>query len=151
MKVFVAGIMQGSRLDRYIDGQEYRSVIAQAILECDPGAELLDPNELHPNGVDYDDAMAKATLLEMAELAGQADLVVAYAPQASMGTAIEMWQAFRSGVPLVTISPMTANWVVRHLSDIVLEDLPAFRVWVANGGLTDLLQRRRLDSRSKLG
>ena len=98
-----------------------------------------DPNELHPNGVDYDDAQAKATLLDLADLAGKADLVVAFAPRASMGTAIEMWEGFRAGKPLVTISPMAANWVVRHLSDVVLPDLDSFRAWVAGGGLARLL------------
>lgn len=138
MQVFIAGIMQGSRLDHYIGDQDYRQIIAEALLEHHPDVEIVDPNELHPNGVDYDDQMAKTTLLAMADLAAQADLVVAYAPQASMGTAIEMWQAFQAGVPLVTISPMAANWVVKHLSSAVLPDLDAFRVWVADGGFDNL-------------
>lgn len=140
MKVFIAGIMQGSRLDRYIDTQDYRRIIAEAILAYYPDWVIVDPNELHPNGVDYDDETAKATLLELAALAGQADLVVAFAPKASMGTAMEMWEGFRSGSPLVTISPMAANWVVRHLSDVVLPDLDAFRSWVAEEGLAGLLR-----------
>jgi hypothetical protein len=134
MQVFIAGIMQGSRLDHYIGVQDYRSVVAQVIQERHSGVEIVDPNELHPNGVDYDDKEAKATLLAMANLAAQADLVVAYAPEASMGTALEMWQAFQAGVPLITISPMAANWVVKHLSTVVLPDLDAFRAWVADGG-----------------
>ena len=138
MQVFIAGVMQGSRRDHYIGAQDYRSIITQAIKEHHPGVEIVDPNELHPNGVDYDDKKAKATLLEMADLSGQADLVVAYAPEASMGTALEMWQAYQAGVPLITISPMAANWVVKHLSTLVLPDLDAFRAWVANGGFDKL-------------
>jgi hypothetical protein len=141
VKVFIAGIMQGSRLDRFIDKQDYRRIIAQAIQDHDASASIIDPNELHPHGVDYGDAEAKATLLEMAELAAQADLLVAYAPRASMGTAIEMWQAFRARVPIVTVSPLEANWVVKHLSDVVLPDLSTFRSWVADGGLPRLLSR----------
>jgi hypothetical protein len=138
MRAFIAGIMQGSRLDRYIDDQDYRRVIAEAIRNRWPGAEIIDPNELHPDGVDYDDERARTTLVEMVEVAGQSDLLVAYAPKASMGTAIEMWQAFRAGAPVITISPMAANWVVRHLSDVVLPDLDAFRLWVEAGGLDNL-------------
>ncbi len=100
----------------------------------------MDPNEIHPDGVEYDDETARKTLLDLFELAGRADLLVAYAPQASMGTAIEMWQAFQSGAPLITISPMTANWVVRHLSSVVVPDLEAFRVWLAGGGLDKLAE-----------
>jgi hypothetical protein len=134
VQVFIAGIMQGSRRDHYIGIQDYRSIIAQVLQEHHPGVEIVDPNELHPNGVDYDDKKAKATLLAMADLAGQADLVVVYAPEASMGTAIEMWQAYQGGAPLITISPMAANWVIKHLSTLVLPDLDAFCAWVVDGG-----------------
>ena len=139
MKVFIAGIMQGSRKDRYIDDQYYRRTISEILMEHHAGVEIVDPNELHPNGVDYGDELAKATLLEMAYLAAQVDLTVAFVPQASMGTALEMWNAFEADVPLVTISPMAANWVIKHLSSVVLPDLDAFRGWVADGGFDKLL------------
>ena len=138
MRIFIAGIMQGSRLDHRIDDQDYRRIVSDAIVKHHPDVEILDPNELHPGGVDYHDALAKTTLLEMADLAGKADLVVAYAPRASMGTAIEIWEAFRAGIPVVTISLMSANWVVKHLSSVVLPDLRAFRAWVTDGGLDKL-------------
>ncbi len=139
MKVFIAGIMQGSRKDRYIDDQDYRRIISEILTEHRANVEILDPNELHPNGVDYDDELAKATLLEMANLASKVDLTLAYVPQASMGTALEMWKAFEANVPLVTISPMAANWVIKHLSSVVLPDLNAFRRWAADGGFDKLL------------
>ena len=139
MQVFIAGIMQGSRMDHYIGDQDYRRIISEALLKHFADVEIMDPNELHPNGVDYDDELAKATLLEMANLASQVDLTVAYVPQASMGTAIEMWKAFEANVPIVTISPMAANWVIKHLSSVVLPDLDAFRWWVADGGFDKLL------------
>ena len=138
MQVFIAGIMQGSRTDRYIEDQGYRRAIADAILHHDPTAEIVDPNELHPDGVEYGDERAKATFLELIEMAAQADLVVAYAPRASMGTALEIWEAFRAGVPVVTISPMAANWVIRFLSAAVVPDLVAFQQWVTAGGLERL-------------
>ena len=139
MKVFIAGIMQGSRKDRYIDKQDYRTTITEILTEHRADVEIVDPNELHPNGVDYDDELAKATLLEMADLASKVDLTIAYVPQASMGTALEMWNAFEADVPLVTISPMAANWVIKHLSSVILPDLDAFSGWVADGGFDKLL------------
>ena len=142
MQIFIAGVMQGSRLDRYIDDQDYRSTIAQVILDLHPEFEVVDPNELHPNGVDYDDELAKATLLEMAGLAGQADLVVAYAPQASMGTAIEMWQAHGAGAKILTVSPMGDNWVIKFLSDRVFPTTDHLAEFIASGGLLELSDER---------
>jgi len=139
MRVFIAGIMQGSRQDRFIEDQAYRQAIAAAVRSYDPAAEIVDPNELHPHAVDYEDKQARATLLELIGVASRADLVVAYAPRASMGTALEMWEAFRARVPVVTISPMDANWVIRFLSGTVLPDLVAFQEWVTGGGLDRLL------------
>ena len=138
MRVFIAGIMQGSRQDRYIEDQAYRLAITAAIRSYDPAAEIFDPNEIHPHAVGYGDEQARATLLELIGLASRADLVVAYAPRASMGTALEMWEAFRAGVPVVTISPMDANWVIRFLSNAVVPNLDAFREWVTGGGLERL-------------
>jgi hypothetical protein len=33
---------------------------------------------------------------------------------------------------------MAANWVIKHLSSVVLPDLAAFRMWVADGGFDKL-------------
>jgi len=142
MHVFIAGIMQGSRQDRFIEDQAYRQAIASAVLSFDPATEIVDPIELHPSAVDYGEDQAKATLVELAELACRADLVVAYAPRASMGTAVEMWEAFRAGVPVVAITPMTANWVILYTAAVVVPDLDAFQEWVAGGGLARLAPGR---------
>lgn len=43
-----------------------------------------------------------------------------------MGSAVEMWMAHQNNVPIVTISPMKANWVVKLLSKAVYTDLEEF-------------------------
>jgi hypothetical protein len=137
MRVFIAGIMQGSRRDRRIDDQSYRHEIARILRHHVPEVEILDPLTLHPDSVSYDPEQAKQTLLELAALACQVDLLVAYAPSASMGTAIEMWNAYQSGVRIYTISPLADNWVVHSLSERVFPDTAAFAAFVASGGLSD--------------
>jgi hypothetical protein len=136
MRVFIAGIMQGSRTDGGIDTQDYRREIARIVRRHVPGVEVLDPFELHADGVSYSPAQAKQTLLEMAALAGQVDVLVAYVPSASMGTAIEMWNAYQRGRRVYTISPLADNWVVRSLSERVFPDVAAFANFVASGGLS---------------
>ena len=135
MRVFISGIMQGSRTDGEIDSQDYRHEIAHMLRRHVPKVDVLDPLELHPDSVTYDPEQAKQTLLELIALAGQADALVAYIPSASMGTAIEMWSAYQSSVPVYTICPLEDNWVVRSLSERVFPDMAAFAAFVASGGL----------------
>jgi hypothetical protein len=135
MRVFIAGIMQGSLQGLDMVAQDYRERIAEFITTKIPEAEIWDPNQIHPNGIDYERDKAKRTLIEMAELAAEADCVVAYVPEASMGTALEMWMAYQASVPVYTISPMTENWVVFTLSNNVFPTLEAFGEFVNSGGL----------------
>ena len=107
MRFFVAGIMQGSRSDVGVHDQSYRAAIRSAIRGRFAEAEIIDPIELHPDaGVNYGPEEAKRVLLELAEEAARADVLIAYVPEASMGTAVEMWQAYQAGKPIFTISPI---------------------------------------------
>ncbi len=135
MRVFIAGIMQGSRTDGGIDDQDYRCEIARILQRHVSGVEVLDPFKLHPDSVSYSPEQAKQTLLELAALASQVDVLVAYVPSASMGTAIEIWTAYQSGARVYTISPLADNWVISSLSECVFPDLAAFATFVASGGL----------------
>ena len=111
--------------------QQYRTEIREALLARWPWLEVVDPFELHPDSVTYQDAEAKDTLFRMIELASSSDVVIAYAPVASMGTAVEMYAAYLRDVPILTISPMTDNWVVRTLSRRVFSDIASFVAFIA--------------------
>jgi hypothetical protein len=134
MKVFIAGIMQGSRLDKDVEDQGYRERIALAIRARVPDADILDPWALHPDSPTYDFERGKQVYLSLNDAAAQAQVLVAYVPQASMGTAIEMWQAFQAGARIYTISPLTENWVVKFLSDRVFATLDEFIQFVEGDG-----------------
>jgi hypothetical protein len=138
LRFFVAGIMQGSRQDPDICSQDYRTAIREIILKEYPGAEVICPFELYPDSVDYGPEEGKKTFLEMAELAKEVDYLVAYVPEASMGTAIEIWQAYGEGIPILSISPMADNWVIKFLSARVFDTLEEFAEFIASGGLLEL-------------
>ncbi len=138
MRVFIAGVMQGSRRDDRVNDQRYRQALTQILQENLEGVEVVDPWARHPNSEAYDIERARETFMSMNALAGQVDLLVAYVPEASMGTAIEMWEAHRAGAQILTISPMAENWVVKLLSLRVFPTLEAFEAFVANGGLASL-------------
>jgi hypothetical protein len=135
MRVFIAGVMQGSRTDDKVATQDYREVITDILQTNLDGVEVIDPWALHPNSETYDADSARETFFAMTLLAGQADVLVAYLPEASMGTAVEMWEAHRQGVSVFTISGMSANWVIKLLSSQVFPSLEAFQRFVADGGL----------------
>jgi len=126
MRIFIGGVMQASITGKGIVNQDYRRQIAGALRARWPEIEVIDPLRLHPNSVEYDDALARETLLTSLDLAGASDLLIAYVPTASMGTALEMYVAYQRGVPVLTISPMAENWVVRALSRRVYPDMDSF-------------------------
>lgn len=141
MKLFLAGLMQGSRLDNGIHSQDYRRIIRDALSSRYPDAQLLCPFEMHPTSVDYDEETGKRTFLDLIRTAAGADAVIAYVPEASMGTAIEIWEAYKAGKPILTISPLTANWALRFLSTRMFYDMDEFVTFVREGGLDEVFEK----------
>jgi hypothetical protein len=135
VQFFVAGIMQGSRQDDDICDQDYRASIRDIILLKYPEAEVVCPMELYPDSVGYGYEEGKSTFLDLTQRAAKADVLVAYLPEASMGTAIEMWQARGGGARILTISPMADNWVIKFLSDRVFTTTEEFAEFIASDGL----------------
>ena len=131
MRVFIAGVMQASIPGKGIVDQTYRSDIGDLLRARWPELDVIDPIVLHPNSVEYDDELAKSTLFALLDIAAGSDLVVAYLPQASMGTALEMYRAYNQGIPVISLSPLRENWVVRALSRRVFPDIPSFAAHVA--------------------
>jgi hypothetical protein len=123
MRVFVCGIIQGSRPDLSIHEQSYREDIRRLVEKYLPGAEVYCPVSLHPDSPAYDDEKACEVLEESVEAARKSDLLIAYLPEASMGSAIELWEAKRAGVRVISVTPLRDNWVIRYASDVILEDL----------------------------
>lgn len=139
MKIYIAGVMQGSEQGKGIRGQGYRQVISEALKTNDPDAEIYDPYLHFPDSVDYDDQRARKTLFILADEAGAADIVIAYLPEASMGTALEMVRAYDNGVPILTISSMEKNWFINALSTKVFPSLEAFCDWMRKSPINDLV------------
>jgi hypothetical protein len=143
MKVFLAGIMQGSLDKAAIHDQNWRTAIRQAVERHVSGADVYCHYTQHPNSISYDLARIRDTLADGNLRAAQCDLLVAYVPSASMGTAIEMYEAARNGAIVLTISPLAPNWVLRAYSDRIFPDLEAFEQFLASGQLHELQRAKR--------
>jgi len=145
MKIFIAGIMQGSKTGKGIQDQDYRRLIGNRIKDKFPEVEVLDPYSLFPDSVDYDDRKAKEVLFSLASEAGDSDLLISYLPEASLGTALEMIRAYDNGKPILCISPMEKNWFINSVSSKVFISLDEFFSWIDKQGLEEYIGRSSAD------
>jgi hypothetical protein len=145
MKIFIAGIMQGSIKGHGIQEQDYRQRIREAIKVHQPEAKIVDPFSLFPDSVTYDDQRAKQVLFAMAAEAGSSDIVIAYLPKASLGTALEMIRAYDNGKTIISISPMAENWFIRAFSTMIFPSLDEFCSQARQTPLTELIEAPQYD------
>ncbi len=141
MQIFLAGIMQGSHLGAVLHNQDYRQRLLRLLADYFPAANVYDPLADHARSLDYDDERARSVFHHHNRLCREVDLVVAFVPEASMGTAIEMWEAYQHGRTVITISPLLHNWVVRFASHANYRDLDEFEEALRSGKLAALVNQ----------
>jgi hypothetical protein len=141
MRIFLAGIMQGSHLASVLHNQSYRARLRELLAQQFPDAELYDPLADHGESLAYDDATGRRVFLHHNAMCREVDAVIAFVPEASMGTAIEMWEAFQCGRAVVTISPLVHNWAVRFLSHAVYSTQESFEAALRSGEVERLIRR----------
>ena len=148
MRFFIAGIMQGSHREAVVHEQSYRSHVRSLLERNYPGADIYDPLANHEASLNYDDAMAREVFYKHNRLCREVDVVIAFVPEASMGTAIEMWEAHEHGRGIViAISPLSHNWAVRFCSHLVFLDIDAFETELSSGLLAGKIERLLLEKR----
>jgi hypothetical protein len=125
-KFFLAGIMQGSHRGPVLHEQDYRQHLKHLLGRHFPEADVYDPLADHGNSISYDEATGR-----------EVDVVLAFVPEASMGTAIEMWEAYQGGRAVIAISPLAHNWSVRFCSHEVYPDLETFEAALVSGRLRE--------------
>ncbi|MBI3840157.1 MAG: hypothetical protein HY288_19720 [Planctomycetia bacterium] len=140
MRFFLAGIMQGSHLAATLHNQDYRGRIKGLIEAHFPGAEIYDPQADHSNSLNYDDQQGRTVFFHHNRLCREVDVVLAFLPEASMGTAIEMWEAHQHGRAVIAISPMKHNWAVKFLSHELYADVEELEQAVRSGELAARLR-----------
>jgi hypothetical protein len=135
MRIFIAGIMQGSHTKSAIHDQDYRQRIAALLNGVFPDAEVYDPRAKHKNSLEYKSATGQEVFFRHNMMCREVDLLLAYIPEASMGTAIEMWEAYQHGAAVVSISPLKHNWAVKFLSHVIYPDMASFETAATDGSL----------------
>ncbi len=148
MRFFIAGIMQGSHREAIVHEQDYRSRVRSLLEFHYPDAEIYDPLANHGGSLEYDDTIGREVFYQHNRLCREVDVVVAFVPEASMGTAVEMWEAHEHGRGIViAISPLSHNWAVRFCSHIHFLDIDAFETEMASGALEERIERLLAEKR----
>jgi len=133
MRFFLAGIMQGSHVANLLHNQEYRQRLKALLVKHVPGAKVYDPLADHQDSINYGEERGKRVFMDHNRMCGEVDVVLAFVPEATMGTAIEMWEAHRNGRIVATISPLKHNWAVKFLSHILYSDVTEFEEELTSG------------------
>jgi hypothetical protein len=133
MRFFLAGIMQGSHTEALLHDQEYRTRITRLLKAHFPRADVYDPLANHAESLGYDEATGRDVFFGHNLMCRKIDVLLAFVPEASMGTAIEMWEAYQHGATVITISPLQHNWTVKFLSHAIYNDWPAFEAALESG------------------
>jgi len=142
VRIFIAGTMRGSQVDTEFEDQSYRKKLTKLMRKFFPDAEIYDPLE----GCDIEqsneisDVEGRDIFLSQNEVAGKVDVLIAHLPEASMGTAIEMWEAYCSGAIVVSITPMAYNWAVKFLSHVVCQSLFDFESRLKDGSIQTIIK-----------
>lgn len=141
-KIFLAGIIQGSISERVIHAQDYRGEIKRLLAKYAAGHDTYCPIDNHPASLEYAHDRGRKVFLDHIDMAREADVLLAYIPEASMGTAIEMWEAHNAGRLVLTITPLHENWSIKFLSDRIFPDIKSFESFLAEGGLDKALKEK---------
>ncbi|QDU95750.1 hypothetical protein [Lignipirellula cremea] len=147
MRFFIAGIMQGSHRGMDLHSQNYREQLREMLLRQFSDAQVYDPLADHQNSVEYDEMTGRETFYFHNRMCREVDAVIAFVPEASMGTAIEMWEAHEhGGGAVIAISPLDKNWAVRFCSHAIYPTLEAFETALIAGEIEHTI-RGVLESR----
>ena len=144
LSFFIAGIMQGSFREMALHDQSYRTELTTLLTKHFPDCRVYDPFAHHSNSVAYDESKGRETFLMHNRMCGsEIDVLIAFVPEASMGTAIEMWEAYKNNAVVLTIGPLKVNWAVMFLSDAIYRDLPDFLAALESGEINDVITSKK--------
>lgn len=140
---YISGMMQGSQNGLRIHDQRYRIEIKTAIKTFFPESKIVCPFEIFSSRKNIFSKNIEKEFTKMVELAGQADVVISFIPEASMGSAVEIWTAHNKGRIVIAISKMKNNWLLISGADIIIPSIKALYNLFKNGWLEKKLQRNK--------
>jgi hypothetical protein len=91
--------------------------------------------------VQYTQDQARQTFLHYTAAAAEADILIAYLPCVSMGTAMEMWSAYCAGRYIVAVTPFIHHWAILATANEILPDLETLLAYIESGRLVEVARK----------
>lgn len=153
--VFLAGTIQGTNRGAKIVDQDYRRVIRDLFNQYYPLIKIYNPleimyekyghkvnslglliSELSKESIIFPDKInpqlleTTQTFHDLLNLVSTSDLLVAFLPnhEPSMGTAMEILQAYRNNKTIIAITDMNQNLAILATSTVVVSNLNEFEI-----------------------
>lgn len=136
MKYFISGVMQGSSTGettkKTLNDQNYREIIKSILQKYDENCYIYDPYDKPKEYLEekehlFNDSKFVTELFEeILSNLNECDVIVCYLPQASMGSSIELWEAYKSKKKIYVITQMSQNWVTRICATKIFESIEEF-------------------------
>ena len=136
--------MQGSHVTACVHDQSYRDSLHGIVQGHWPKAEVYDPFANHTESVGYSSGRARDVFRQHIRMCQQFDVLIAFVPEASMGTAIEMWEAHTNARFVIKIKPLIHNWVVQITSNVVYGTVSAFVESLRSGEIDKLIGHEQI-------
>lgn len=130
--IFLAGVIQGSNKGTVLHQQDYRKELKELFKKHIPNAEIIDPVEEHPDSAFYDFQKGEKVFFQSVRRCSECDLMVAYLPEASMGTAVEMWECNKNKIPVWAVTPLKENWSVKFLCTEIFDSIDELERFLRN-------------------
>ena len=137
IKFFISGTMKGSIISKGLYPQNYRTQLSELIKKIHPDSEVVGYDELYPGGVENE--KEEEAFYELIKQAGNCDVMIAFIPEASMGTAIELWEAHKNKKVILTVSPLIRNWTVRFISSYLFNNIESLELFLQKGEINKLI------------
>ncbi len=125
IKIFVSGIVHGSR-ENEVYPQCYRKRIVDVIEKSWQNAIISCPSIVHSKSSTETLTETVKAFEQQLSLLKKSDIVVAYIPEASMGAAIEIYNASLRGKYVVTITPLQTSRIIKIFSHDIYDSVDSF-------------------------
>ena len=141
IRFYISGILQGSREAGKFENQEYRQIIGDFIRYFHPTATIYDPIAEHLHKAErYSRKRSNLCFWANVVMAGEADVIIAWMPEASNGTTLESYFGWINGALVLFVSTLDHNWTVRGIAHKIFHSGSELEQFIATPAFLRALQ-----------